>query len=54
MSADPFSWDDNDEDEVRAACECGWAGPWRDFIGSVRDDEHAHECELAEAWRAAE
>lgn len=52
MSADPFWWDGNEEDQVRAKCACGWASEWRDYYREVRSDENAHSCEAAAAWRA--
>jgi hypothetical protein len=49
---DPFRWEVNDEDEARAACRCGWLGPWRDRLRDAHDDEDGHNCELVKAWEA--
>ena len=51
MTADPFTWEDNDEDEVRARCACGWVGEWRDHFRDVRADERMHECEISGTYR---
>jgi hypothetical protein len=49
VDGDRFVWLDNDEDEVRARCSCGWLGPWRDRLPDVRADERGHRCAGEEA-----
>jgi hypothetical protein len=49
-NADPFDWDENDEDEIRVRCACGYVGPWRDQVRDARSDEADHHCPAADSW----
>lgn len=46
-----FWMESNDEDELRAGCDCGWLGEWRDFGRDAMNDGDDH---LATAHPAAE
>jgi glycerol-3-phosphate dehydrogenase len=53
VTVDPFTRQENEEDEIRAKCVCGWTGPWREWIREAYADERDHRCYFARNWRPA-